>query len=171
MKKLTKLINGSVVVFVICLMIVLTLTSCIKTDTKMCYTSPTEIQGDEDNLTEEKFIYAVDLNNFDNFEIKFYTNNMTIKIEVSNHIITYYDEQGNQLGKEEKSFKGRFKSIIVGEANENEVFKVLEYNKDDRCYYGTLEFESNSFSYKYKFKNNKLILGENEQGKFEIFYN
>lgn len=167
MKKITKLINGSIVVFVICLIAVLTLTSCDNTNSgdnlrKGQDTNITEVQGDEYQVTEKEFNEAVDLSKSNNFKVT-----RSINDSSGTYIVTverFNDKIRNGWGPDESSITHSYQSTSDIDSNayynltvninyDSMIqYKDLKYDKSLSCYVG----EINGYNCKVKFSNKKL---------------
>jgi len=126
MKKITKLINGSIVVFVICLIAVLTLTGCNNTNSndnlrKGQNTNITEVQGDEYQVTEKEFKSA---NQFENCGIVTYKHTCH---SLFNGKQDDFSEEGTFNSAEYKDIDFIVKSF-------DEMFDSFEYDKQSKCY-------------------------------------
>lgn len=174
MKKITKLINGSIVVFVICLIAVLTLTSCDNTNSgdnlrKGQDTNITEVQGDEYQVTEKEFNEALNIDNYNDFKIVMQRITADVNensvIEVTNDVYSYYvEEELIQTGK-----KNDLKNI-TGNLNIDKSY--LNYNKTTKTY-DTEILTANKIDDKYpdniyiqmsfKFQDKKLNIIEQKQ--------
>ena len=148
MKKITKLINGSVVLFIICLMAVLTLTSC-------------NAQGDEYKVTEEEFNKAISLESFTNFKYERYekTNEeeelkLTITVYRYKDKLKYNDDKPYLVSEVVKPFDG----IIPLLPNEVEYSKFTYDDKKKQYVYIKNNTDENlGIQYVIKFKNKKVV--------------
>lgn len=168
MKNITKLINGSIVVFVICLIAVLTLTSCDNTNDNLRKgqdTNITEIQGEEYQVTEKEFNEAVDLSKCNNFKV---TNSVTTSSET--YIVTverFNTKIRNGWGPDESSLTHSYQSTsdietssyynLTVNINYDTIiqYKDLKYDKSLSCYVGEIS-GYNGYNCKVKFLNKKL---------------
>lgn len=153
MKKITKLINGSIVVFVICLIAVLTLTSCDNTNNNSLRkgqdTNITEVQGDEYQVTEKEFEKA---NSFEG-------------VEYLKQTITSYKIDG-EIEKDKKTSIVEYKSYEeveeVGKLYSevlNTHYSDLIYNKGEYklTFIQTHDTYTSTYNMTLKYKNKKLI--------------
>lgn len=165
MKKITKLINGSIVVFVICLIAVLTLTSCDNTNgndnlRKGQDTNITEVQGDEYQVTKEEFEKAINFTAIEHYTLnaEFYLK----EYEAEEPILTsklYAERKENILEVNFYNDKGEISQSKTFNACEYNPIKQIDYKFEDFTYIKeTKSYNAKIGDYmcEFYFKNKKL---------------
>lgn len=165
MKKITKLINGSIVVFVICLIAVLTLTSCDNTNDNLRKgqdTNITEIQGDECQVTTKELNEAVDLRDENNLKITFTINEIQ-KNEITIYEYSVYNDNFKMVCNGDV-FDYRKKSEMETVLNvfniySDKISNSLKYDKETKSYICKDIEIQNYYLYNFKvtFRNKMLV--------------
>jgi len=172
MKKITKLINGSIVVFVICLIAILTLTGCNNTNSndnlrKGVDNGIVETEEKESDyiVTKEQFDKAFDFSSVENFKFEYTALNAEDSIiqeytkdylRVSHDGInwTYYDRHSYPYD----NFNYMFENIN---------FNNLMYNSENKTYeYYSNGLLKNIFKFKYNKISNLSILAQGTTDKY-----
>ena len=166
MKKITKLINGSIVVFVICLIAVLTLTGCDNTNNnnlrKGQDTNIKEVQGDEYQVTTKELNEAVDLRDENNLKITFTINEIQ-KNEITIYEYSVYNDNFKMVCNGDV-FDYRKKSEMETVLNvfniySDKISNSLKYDKETKSYICKDIEIQNYYLYNFKviFRNKMLV--------------